>query len=76
MLEVVDRDLVRVESKHFRDMYGRLEMWARLPETEVQLLSHQVKAARDHFDFPKKQPQHPEQYSEFQINLSETQLHA
>ena len=55
--EVVrDRDLVREESIHFRQMCERSEISARLRVTKgVQTLSPKLEAARDTSEYPKKQ---------------------
>ena len=68
LAEVVrDRGLGRGESKHYRDVYERPEMPARLPTTEVQTLSHQLKAPQENSGNLQKQLP-----SAFQINLSGT----
>ena len=49
------------------------KMSARLPMTDVQTLSHQLKVARDNSDNLQKQlQQQKQQSSKFQVNLSET----
>ena len=44
------RDVVREESKHFRNMFNRSEMSARLPMTETQTSSQQKKASQANND--------------------------
>ena len=57
---VRDRVLTHEESSHFREMNERSDFSARLPMTEVQTSSHQLKVAQDHT-------------SEFHDNFSDTQ---